>query len=56
MEELETKVESEEYDIVAVSEIWFKEWSNWRTGLEGYKVYWCDQKQCDHSSFSYMPR
>ena len=45
MEELEAKVDSEEYDIVAVSETWFKEESNWRTGLEGYKVYWCDRKE-----------
>ena len=28
MEELEAKVDSEEYDIVAVSETWFKEESN----------------------------
>ena len=42
MEELEVKVDSEEYDIVAVSETWFKEENNWRTGLEGYKVYRCD--------------
>ena len=39
MEELEDKIDSEEYDIVAVSETWFKEENNWRTGLEGYKVY-----------------
>ena len=45
MEELEAKVDSEEYDIVAVSEKWFKEESNWRTGLEGYKVYRCDRKE-----------
>ena len=37
MEEPEAKVDSEEYDIVAVSETWFKEESNWRTGLEGSK-------------------
>ena len=37
MEEIEAKVDSEEYDIVAVSETWFKEESNWRTGLEGSK-------------------
>ena len=36
MEELEDKVDREEYIIVAVSETWFKEVSNWRTGLEGY--------------------
>ena len=42
MEELEAKVDSEENDIVAVSETWFKEESYWRTGLEGYKVYRCD--------------
>ena len=35
MEELETKVDCEEYDIVAVSETWFKKEKNWRTGLEG---------------------
>ena len=45
MEELEAKVESKEYDIVAVSETWFKEESNWRTGLEGCKVYRCDGKE-----------
>ena len=45
MEELEDKVDGEEYDIVAVSETWFKEESNWRTGLEGYKVYRCDRKE-----------
>ena len=45
MEELEAKVDSEEYNIVAVSETWFKEESNWRTGLEGYKVYRCDMKE-----------
>ncbi len=44
MEELEAKVDSEEYDIVAVSETWLKE-NNWRTGLEGYKVYRCDRKE-----------
>ena len=44
MEELEAKVDSEEYDVVAVSETWFKE-SNWRTGLEGYKVYRCDRER-----------
>ena len=45
MEELEAKVDIEEYEIVAVSETWFKEESNWRTGLEGYKVYRCDRKE-----------
>ena len=45
MEELEAKVDSEEYDIVAVSETWFKEESSWRTGIEGYKVYRCDRKE-----------
>ena len=45
MEELEDKVDSEEYDIVAVSETWFKEKSNWRTGLEGSNVYRCDRKE-----------
>ena len=45
MEELESKVDSKEYDILAVSETWFKEESNWRTGLEGYKVYRCDGKE-----------
>ena len=45
MEELEAEVDSEEYDIVAVSETWFKEESNWRTGFEGYKVYRCDRKE-----------
>ena len=45
MEELEAKVDSEEYDIVEVSETWFKEESNWRTGLEGSKVYRCDWKE-----------
>ena len=45
MEELEGKVDNEEYDIVAMSETWFKEESNWRTGLEGYKVYQCDRKE-----------
>ena len=44
MEELEAKVDSKAYDIVAVSETWFEE-SNWRTGLEGYKVYRCDRKE-----------
>ena len=28
-----------------MSETWFKEESNWRTGLEGYKVYRCDWKE-----------
>ena len=37
MEELEAKVNSEDHDIIAVSETWFQEESNWRTGLEGYK-------------------
>ena len=45
MEELEVDVDSEEYDIVAVSETWFKEESNWRAGLEGYKVYRCDRER-----------
>ena len=45
MEELEAKVDSEEYYIVAVSETWFKEESNWRTGLEGHKVCRCDRKE-----------
>ena len=45
MEELEVKVDSEEDDIVTVSETWFKEESNWRTGLEGYKVYRCERKE-----------
>ena len=45
MEDLEAKVDSEEYDTVAVSETWFKEESNWRTGLEGYMVYRCDRKE-----------
>ena len=45
MEELDAKVDSEEYDGVAVSETWFKEESNWRTGLEGYKVYRCDRRR-----------
>ena len=45
MEEHEAKVSSEEYDLVTVSETWFKEESNWRTGLEGYKVYRCDRKE-----------
>ena len=44
MEELEAKVDNKEYDIVAVSETWLKEESNWRTGLEGYKVYRCDRR------------
>ena len=44
MEELEAKVYSEEYDIVAVSVTWFKEENNWRTGLEGYKVYRCERR------------
>ena len=39
MEDLEAKVDSEEYDIVAVSETWFQEDSNWKTGLEGFKVH-----------------
>ena len=45
MEELEAKGDSEEYDIVTVSETWFKEESNCTTGLEGYKVYRCDRKE-----------
>ena len=45
MEELEAKVDSEESDIVVVSETWFKEESNWRTGLEGSMVYPCDWKE-----------
>ena len=45
MEELEAKVDGDEYDVGAVSETWFKEESNWRTGLEGYKVYRCDRKE-----------
>ena len=45
MEELEAKVDNEENNIVAVSETWFKEESNWRTGLDGYNVYWCDRKE-----------
>jgi len=45
MEELEAKVDNEEYDIVAVSETWVQEESNWRTGLEGYKVNRCDVKE-----------
>ena len=45
LEEFEAKVDSEEYDIVAVSETWFKEESNWRIGLESYKVYRCDRKE-----------
>ena len=45
MEELEAKVDSMEYDIVAVSETWFMEENNWRTGLEGYKVYRSDRKE-----------
>ena len=45
MEELEAKVDSKEYDVVAVSETGFKEESNWRTALEGYKVYRCDRKE-----------
>ena len=45
MELLEAKVDSEEYHIAAVSETWFKEESNWRTGLEGHKVYRCDRKE-----------
>ena len=45
MEELEAKVDKEEYNIVAVSETWFKEESNWRTRLESYKVYRCDRKE-----------
>ena len=28
-----------------MSETWFKEESNWTTGLEGYKVYRCDRKE-----------
>ena len=32
MEELDAKMDSEEYDGVAVSETWFMEESNWRTG------------------------
>ena len=42
---LEAQVDSEEYYIVAVSVTWFKEESNWRTGLAGYKVYRCDRKE-----------
>ena len=42
---MEAKVENEEYNLVAVSEKWFKEESNWRTGLEGYKVCRCDRKE-----------
>ena len=41
MEDLEAKVDSEEYDIVAVSETLFKEESNWRTvirRLQGVSV------------------
>ena len=45
MDELEAKIDSEVYDRVAVSETRFKEESNWRTGLEGYKVYRCDRKE-----------
>ena len=45
MEELEAKVDGEEYDIVVVSETWFKEESNWRTGLEGSKEYRFDRKE-----------
>ena len=45
MEEVESKIDSEEYNIVAVSETWFKEESSWRTGLEGYKVYRCDRRR-----------
>ena len=45
IEELEAKVDHEEYEIVVVSETWFKEESNWRTGLEGSKVYRCDRKE-----------
>ena len=45
MEEFEAKVDSEECDIVAVSEEWLKEESNWRTGLKGYKVDQCDRKE-----------
>ena len=42
---IESKVDSEEYNIVAVSETWFNEESNWRTGLESYKVYRCGRKE-----------
>ena len=45
MEELEAKVDSEEYDIVVMSETWFQEESYWRIGLEGYKVNQCDRKE-----------
>ena len=30
---------------VSVSETWFNEESNWKTGLEGYKVDRCDRKE-----------
>jgi len=45
MDELEAKIDSEVYDRDTVSETRFKEDSNWRTGLEGNKLYWCDGKE-----------
>ena len=28
-----------------MSETWFKEENNWKTGFEGFKVYQCDRKE-----------
>ena len=37
--------DGEGYDIVAVSETWFSEQSNWKTGIQSCRIYKCDGKE-----------
>ena len=45
MEKLEARMDGEGYDTVAGSEMWFREQSNWRTGIRGDRVYIFERKE-----------
>ena len=38
-EELEATVCSESYDIVAITETWWKDSNSWSTAMEGYRLF-----------------
>ena len=42
-EELETMVQLDKYDLVAIMETWWDESYNWNTGIEGYKLFRIDR-------------
>ena len=43
-DELEALVSSQNYDIIGISETWWKESHNWSAGMEGYRLFRRDRQ------------